>query len=66
MRKKGWDKDVIFLLATTLLMLATWVGLEVYRAYVKVNVAVDVEKHLTILTPILDTGVLDELEKRSP
>ncbi len=65
MRRKRWDKDLVFLLVTTLIMVASWVGLEVYQAYVNVTLPPGLEKHLTPFDPILKTGVLDKLEGRS-
>lgn len=66
MRKKTWDRDLIILLVSTLITVASWVGLEVYRAYVKINLPVGVEKHLNQFDPILKTTVLDKLEQRTP
>jgi hypothetical protein len=65
MRKKGLDRDVVVLLISTLLTIASWVGFEVYRAYVKVNVPAGVEKHLAPINPALNTHVFTELEKLS-
>ncbi len=64
MRKKGIDRDLIILLTTTLITLATWVGFEVYRAYTKVTIPNGLEKYLEPLDPNLNTSVLDKLEQR--
>jgi hypothetical protein len=64
MRKKTWDRDLVVLLASTLITVASWVGLEVYRAYIKVQLPEGVEKHLNKFDPILKTAVLDKLEGR--
>lgn len=66
MKKKALNKDIILVLVTTLVTALVWVGLEVYRAYTKVEMPVGVERHLTPLDPQLDLTVLDELEKMSP
>jgi hypothetical protein len=65
MRKKTWDRDLVVLLVSTLITVASWVGLEVYRAYVNVQLPPGVEKHLQPFDPILKTGVLDKLEGRN-
>jgi len=64
MRKKGIDRDLVIVLTTTLITLATWVGFEVYRAYTKVTIPEVLQKHLQPLNPTLDTKVLDQLEQR--
>jgi hypothetical protein len=66
MKKRGIDKDMIFLLVTALIAVASWVGFEVYRAYLKVNIPTGVEKYMTVLDTSLNTQVLDKLEKRFP
>jgi hypothetical protein len=66
MRKRGVDKDLIFLLVSTLIVVATWIGLEVYRAYIKVNIPTGVEKYMSVIDTSLRTNVLDVLERRSP
>jgi hypothetical protein len=63
MKKRRIDKDIVVLLISTLITIATWVGLEVYRAYVKVGVAGEVEKHLSVIDPTLDAKVFEELER---
>ncbi len=68
MKKRGLDKDLVLLLITTLIMLCTWVGLEVYRSYAHSPVEPEVEKHLKMLDPTLDKTVfslLSEEEKNS-
>ena len=66
MKKKGIDREVVVLLISTLITIASWVGFEVYRAYVKVKIPADVEKHLEQINPNLNTNVFTELEKLSP
>jgi hypothetical protein len=62
MKKKRIDKDIVILLISTLITIATWVGLEVYRAYVRVSVTAEVEKHLQPIDPTIDVRVLEKLE----
>lgn len=66
MRRKGWDKDIIFLLVATLLFVLSWVGFEIYRAYTKVELPTDVEKHFQELNPSLNMKVFDRLEEKKP
>lgn len=66
MKKKTWDRDLVVLLVSTLITVASWVGLEVYRAYVKTDLPPGVEQHLKPFDPILKTEVLDKLEGRNP
>lgn len=66
MPKKKVDRDIIILLGLTLMTLVSWVGFEVYRAYTQVPVPAVLEKHLRQLSPVLDTTVLDEVERRIP
>lgn len=63
MRKKGIDRDIVVLLISTLITIASWVGFEIYRAYVKVTVSADVERHLETINPILNKDVFKKLEK---
>ena len=64
MRKKGIDKDIIVVLATTLITVAAWVGFETYRAYTKVEVPEGLEQYLAPIDPRLELQVLDQLEAR--
>jgi hypothetical protein len=66
MKKRGIDREVVVLLISTLITIASWVGFEVYRAYVKVKVPADVEKHLEQIDPNLKTDVFTELEILNP
>jgi hypothetical protein len=66
MRRKGMEREVVVLLVSTLLTAATWVGFEVYRAYIKVEPIQGVEAYLKPLDPTLRTEVLDTLEVRVP
>ena len=65
MNRRRIDKDIVVLLISTLVTVATWVGFEVYRAYTRVQVPEGVESLLAPLTPTLDIQVLDALDKRS-
>lgn len=65
MRKKTIDRDLVVVLTTTLITLATWTGFEVYRAYTKVDLPAGVEKYLQRLDPTLNTAVLEQLEQRA-
>lgn len=65
MNKKTLDRDIIFLLVSTLITLVSWVGLEVYHAYRQPTVPV-VEDLLSPIQPTLETKVLDILENRKP
>jgi hypothetical protein len=62
-KKKGIDREIMVLLISTLITIASWVGFEVYRAYVKVVVPTDVEKHLETINPTLNKDVFTKLEK---
>lgn len=64
MRRKELDKEIIVLLLTTLIMVLTWVGFEVYRAYVKTETPADMEKFLDNLDPTIDRVYLDKLNSR--
>ncbi len=66
MRKKGLDKDVVIVLISTLITVASWVAFEVYRAYTKVNIPEVVEKHLTPFDPQIDYSTIEKLEKLNP
>jgi hypothetical protein len=66
MKRKTWDRDLVVLLVSTLITVASWVGLEVYRAYIKTDLPVGIEQHLNQFDPSLDTTVLDKLENRNP
>ncbi len=66
MKKKGIDREVVVLLISTLITIASWVGFEVYRAYVKIKVPADIEKHLEQINPNLKTDVFTELEILNP
>jgi hypothetical protein len=62
MKKKGFDKDIIVLLISTLITVASWVGFEVYRAYAKVNIATEVEKNLQEVDPKLQKDLFTKLK----
>ncbi len=64
MKKKSIDKDVIFLLISAVITVATWIGFEVYRAYTKVVIPEGVEKHLSEIDPKLEEQVLEGLSRR--
>lgn len=64
MKKTKWDKGLVSMLVSTLVTAVIWVGVEVYRAYFKVNLPDGVEKHLTRVDTSLDVQVFDKLRDR--
>lgn len=66
MRKKGIDRDIVVLLISTLLTVASWVGFEVYRAYLRVVVPKEVQAHLVTIDPTLNVNVFNQLEDLNP
>lgn len=66
MKKNKTDRDIVLMLVMTLITLVSWLGFEVYRAYVIKPVPDVLAKQLMELNPSLDTVTLDELEKRQP
>jgi hypothetical protein len=66
MRKKKIDRDVIVLLISTLVTIASWIGFEVYRAYTQVKVDPQVEKYLGQIDPTLKTDIFSKLEEANP
>lgn len=64
MRRRQLDRDVVILLLTTLIMVSSWVGFEVYRAYVKTYKPSDIEEFLTPVDPTIDKTFLDKLNLR--
>ena len=62
MKKRGIDRDIVVLLISTLITVASWVGFEVYRAYVKVVVSAPTTKHLQMIDPTLNKDVFTKLE----
>jgi len=64
MKKTRWDKGLISMLISTLITAVIWVGVEVYRAYFKVNLPEGVEKHLIRVDTSLDVQVFDKLKER--
>ncbi len=62
MKKRGIDRDIVVLLISTLITVASWVGFEVYRAYVKVVVSAQTTKHLQMIDPTLNKDVFTKLE----
>ncbi len=65
MYKKGIDRDLVIVLISTLITLASWVGFEVYRAYTRVEIPEVLQRHLQPLDANLNTQVLDQLEQRA-
>lgn len=63
MKRKQLDKDIIVLLLTTLVMVSTWVGFEVYRAYMKVEAVSGVEEYLETFDPTLDQTYLNKISQ---
>jgi len=66
MRKKRVDREVIVLLVSTLVTMASWVGFEVYRAYTQNKVDPEVERYLEKIDPTLKTGIFSKLEELNP
>ncbi|KKU63897.1 MAG: hypothetical protein UX87_C0015G0002 [Candidatus Amesbacteria bacterium GW2011_GWA1_47_16] len=66
MKKSNLGKELVLLLATTLLTMASWVGFEIYRAYTNTDLPPGVEQHLESFDPILKTEVLSTLEQMTP
>lgn len=62
MKKRGVDKDLVILLISTLITVASWVGFEVYRAYVKVSMTAEVEKSLQQIDPVLNADLFSKLK----
>lgn len=65
MKKTGIEKDVILLLVTTLITVAVWVGVDVYRAFTFHAIPTDIAQLLTPINPSLQTSVLDNLEQKT-
>lgn len=63
MRKKRFDKDIVLLLITTVITLASWIGFEVYHAYIKIDPVTGAERHLTPINAKLNIQVLEKLSK---
>jgi len=66
MKRKKIDRDLIVLLFTTLVTIASWIGFEVYRTYSKKIVNPEVEKYLQKIDPTLNTEVFSKLEELNP
>ena len=64
MKRRQLDRDIIIMLLTTLIMVSTWVGFEVYRAYIKTYLPTDIEDYLKPLDPTIDKIFLDKLNLR--
>jgi hypothetical protein len=66
MRKRRISKDVVILLTSTVVTLASWIGFEVYRAYIQITIEPQVEKHLQQIDPSLNTELFSKLELLQP
>ena len=66
MRHNNWNKDLIAVLISTLVTVVVWAGLEVYRAYIRVDMPEGVERHLVGIDASLETEIFDKLEDRMP
>lgn len=66
MRKARIDRDMIVLLVSTVVTIASWIGFEVYRAYVQVKVDPQVEKYLNQIDPTLNASVFSKLKEINP
>jgi hypothetical protein len=65
MKRKKIDRDIIVLLISTLVTVASWVGFEVYRTYTQSKIDPSVEKYLQEFDPTLNTGLFSKLEERN-
>ena len=66
MRKRKIDRDIIVLLVSTSVTIASWIGFEVYRAYMHVGTEPQVEKHLKQIDPSLKADIFSKLEPLEP
>jgi len=66
MKKNKIDHNLIILLISTLVTVASWVGFEVYRAYTQSKVNPEVEKYLVQIDPTIKTDVFSKLEELNP
>lgn len=67
MRKKNLDRDIVILLLFTLFTIVSWVGFEVYRAFVRhTPPPANVQTYLKSFDTNLNTEVLNKLQSRNP
>ena len=66
MRKRKIDREVVVLLISTLVTIASWIGFEVYRTYTQTKVDPQVEKYLQQIDPTLRTDIFSKLEGLNP
>lgn len=66
MKKHKLDHDVVVVLISTLITLASWVGFEVYRAYTKSELKIEAENHMVKINSTLKVSTLDILERKTP
>ncbi len=66
MRKGKLDRDLIVLLVSTTVTIASWIGFEVYRAYMRVSIEPQVEKHLVQIDPSLNPDIFSKLGQLEP
>ncbi|OGC93057.1 hypothetical protein A3D85_03100 [Candidatus Amesbacteria bacterium RIFCSPHIGHO2_02_FULL_47_9] len=64
MALKKTERELIFLITSTLITVVVWVGLEVYRVYTKSLPPDGIDSYLSPLEPDLNVEVLDRLEKK--
>lgn len=65
MRKKGLNKDIIVLLVSTLITIASWVGFEIYRAYIQIKIPENVEESLKEIDPVIERAFFDKLKSET-
>ncbi len=66
MQKNKIDRDIVIILVMTLITVVSWAGFEIYRAYTKITITPILAEQLREVSPVLDLGVLDDVEKREP
>lgn len=62
--KKRWQKDLFRLAIFTLITVAIWIGFNTYRSLTASQIAPEVKKQLTPLTPTLDIDTMEKIKQR--
>lgn len=57
-------KDLLVLAVLTLLVIVTWVGFDIYKAFNKTTISKATKEQMQKLDPTLDTEVIEDIKSR--
>jgi len=63
-KKNTMQKDILFLAASSFIVVVAWIGFNLYHIYVTSTVSEDVQIQLTPINPVFDQLTMQQLKTR--